>query len=62
MNLASIVILVIIGLALFAAIRYNLKNGTGCESCGGSCSGNCRSCGLSEEDRAKIPDRFKLKQ
>ena len=44
MNFASAVVLIVIVAVLFVAVRYLLKQGSGCAACGHDAKGGCGAC------------------
>ncbi len=70
MNFATIVVLLILLVLVGLAVRYCMKHGS-CDACSGSCgSGHghhcapkgCASCAHLEEEKAAVPERFRLKK
>lgn len=48
MNFASVLILIVIGAALFFSVRHSLKNG------GNGCSGNCAGCPMQCQSKKEM--------
>src|SRR5690606_41188134 len=57
MNLIILVILAVIGVCMFFAVRYCVRNGVGCGECS-KCSGGCGS--RSEEHTSELQSRENL--
>lgn len=60
MNLASILLVGLIGAAFAVAVRYSVKNRNSCAECGGSCSGSCPACRDLEQDKTEMMERLGL--
>ena len=68
MNPATVIVFLILLALIGLAVRYCMRHGS-CDACSGSCgSGHhcaptgCSSCSHLEEEKAAVPERFRLKK
>ena len=71
MNPETIVALLVLIVLVALAVRYCVRNGYCGGNCGGACGGDhkhhcaptgCSSCSHLEEEKAEVPERFRLKK